>query len=511
MPKNKIQSLAAKHVSMAPSPAALVESLRSIGYTMETALADIIDNSISAGASEVDVRFDWNNQEPWIAIIDDGRGMKPDVLQTAMRFGSFSPIEERNVNDLGRFGLGMKTASISQCRNLTVCSKSGSQLAACQWNLDIIGKNSSDDWLLALIDKDDIADKDLLGRLTEEHLNDRDSGTIVLWRNLDTIIAGTDPVDSESKFSEVMNLARGHLETVFHRFLSPELKYRTSTVQILYNMSKLEAFNPFGPSVPARQELQEQEIRLEDERIIVQPYILPHRSKVSAADYDKYAGENGYLQNQGFYVYRNRRLIMKATWFRLIKKEELHKLVRVRIDIPNTLDHLWEINVNKSQVHPPDLVRKELKKIINRISNKGKKTQGRRGTVRLKKWNLVQAWSRKVINQTVEYEINEDHPLIEDLMESAPDPLKNKIKACLKLFAESFPRDLYYNDAADDGLEFKTSEEDSELTRTLCDQLIDALLKCGTDPKDLKNKIMKTEIPGVTEKLVEELTNNRKL
>lgn len=496
---------------MAPSPTALVESLRNIGYTMETALADIIDNSISAGASLVDVRFNWNKQEPWIAIIDDGIGMKPDELQTSMRFGSLSPVEERNIHDLGRFGLGMKTASISQCRNLTVCSKSGSEVAACQWNLDTIANNGGDDWLLNLIDGDGITNNELLNKLVGEHLNDRASGTIVLWRSLDTMMAGTDSVDSENKFSEVMNLARGHLETVFHRFISPELQYRSNAVKIRYNMSDLEAFNPFGPSVPARQELQEQEIRIESERIKVQPYILPHRSKVSAADYDKYAGENGYLQNQGFYIYRNRRLIMKATWFRLIKKEELHKLVRVRIDIPNTLDHLWEINVNKSQVHPPDLVRKELKKIINRISTKGKKTQGRRGTVRLKTGNLVQAWSRKVTNQLVEYEINQEHPLVVDLMESTPAPLKNKIKACLKLFSESFPKELYYNDAADDDLEFKTSEENSELTRTLCDQLIDALIKCGTDPKDLKKKIMETEIPGVTEKLAEELTKNRKL
>ena len=138
-------------VSLAPSPAALVESLRSIGYTIETALADIIDNSISARSSQIDIRFLWDEYTPWIAIIDNGHGMSPKELQNAMRFGSVSPTEERAKNDLGRFGLGLKTASISQCRNLIVCSKAAGRISACQWDLNKIAECKNDDWLLSLI------------------------------------------------------------------------------------------------------------------------------------------------------------------------------------------------------------------------------------------------------------------------------------------------------------------------------------------------------------------------
>ena len=494
-------------IKLSPSPTAIIESLRSIGYTMETALADIIDNSISASAGKVDICFEWNDKDPWIAIIDDGSGMSEDKLKDAMRFGSLSPLVERKIHDLGRFGLGMKTASISQCRKLTVCSKYKGKMSACQWDLDVIAGNPKDDWTLRVYSDSDIKKDPLLKKLVNTHLDQLNTGTIVLWKNLDTILAGTAAVDSENKFSETMSLSRRHLETVFHRFIKPEIQHSSSVVRIRYNNSDLEAFDPFGAANnPARQELQEQEIPIQGNRIKIQPYVLPHKSKASAAEYEKYAGENGYLQNQGFYVYRNRRLIMRATWFRLIKKEELTKLIRVRIDIPNTLDTLWEINVNKSQVSPPDLVRRELKSIIKRISNKGKNTQGRRGKTKLKNTKLIQTWVRTITNNNVEYKINDEHPLVKDIIDSTKGKLRNKLKVCLQLISESFPKDIYYNDAANDDLSIKSnSGDDPELTKTLCKNLIEALLDCKIPKKELKNRMMETDIPGISEGIVDSI------
>src|SRR5262245_17756712 len=114
---------ARNYVDLSPSPLALLESLRSIGYTLDSALADLVDNSITAKADSISVRFLWNNGKPWVAMLDDGRGMTADELTQAMVFGSRNPSEQRDANDLGRFGLGLKTASISQCRRLTVASK----------------------------------------------------------------------------------------------------------------------------------------------------------------------------------------------------------------------------------------------------------------------------------------------------------------------------------------------------------------------------------------------------
>lgn len=252
----------------------------------------------------------------------------------------------------------MKTASISQCRRVTVCSKKDKLISACEWDLDRVSDGLKFDWMLGVMNSEAISRDSRMVMLVKEFLDSSASGTIVLWRNLDTTLAGTAKVDSERKFSELMDNARRHLETVFHRFLSPDLGCKR--VRMDLNKSFLTGFNPFGPAVPARQELPAEQIKIDGEVINIQPFVLPHRNKVSREEYELYAGEGGYLQNQGFYVYRNRRLIVKATWFKLIKKEELNKLIRVRIDIPNSLDHIWRINVNKSQVTVPEIVRKQL-------------------------------------------------------------------------------------------------------------------------------------------------------
>jgi hypothetical protein len=504
MNNSTLEHAGLRQIALSPSPIALIESLRSIGYTIETALADIVDNSISAEAFNIEVRFLWDEYTPWIAILDDGHGMSVDKLRAAMRFGSLSPREERAKNDLGRFGLGMKTASISQCRNLTVCSKAGGELSGCQWDLDRIAEKNSDEWLLSVLDDQAIAQDDHLNELATDYFKNKDSGTIVLWRHLDATMAGTDAIDGERKFSELMSGARSHLETVFHRFLSPNKGQKS--VQMAFNNSELTAFNPFGPAIPARQEKQLEKITLYGETIKIQPYILPHPNKVSRSEYEKYAGEGGYLQNQGFYVYRNRRLIVKATWFRLIKKEELNKLVRVQIDIPNSLDHLWAINVHKSQVTPPEVVRKELKKIIQRISGAGKQVYRRKAT-KLQSRNLTPVWAREVVDGKISYAVNENHPLVNDLIQSVPSNIQGKVGSCLKLIAQSFPKDVYYNDIADDSVEIKIGNDDVDAVRGSCLQLISTLKACGFSGADLKRRVRQTEIPGVTESLIEELLN----
>lgn len=490
-------------ISLSPSPAALVESLRSIGYTVETALADIIDNSISAGATNISVRFRWSEGKPWLAVLDDGSGMTSGKLREAMRFGTQSPLLERAKHDLGRFGLGLKTASISQCRRLTVCSKLGEDTSACEWDLDYLTAAASDEWMLKVINDDEQQQDELLAQLCGGFLEGLTSGTVVIWRGMDAMLAGTERIDSERKFSEMMNQTREHLETVFHRFISPDTGQKA--VRIDFNNSQLSAFNPFGPNIPARQELPVEKVSVSGESIEVQPYILPHKNKVSRAEYDRYAGEGGYLQNQGFYVYRNRRLIVKATWFRLIKKEELNKLVRVRIDIPNSLDHIWAINVDKSQVTPPEIVRKQLKNIIQRISGAGKQVYKRKAT-RLKDRHVTPVWAREVVNGKVTYNINQEHPLMKNLIDSAPSKVRSDIILCLKLVAQSFPREVYYNDCADD--EVEVMGKNNETAEELCTRLVATLRGFGCSNEQILEQAKHIEIPGISTALIEEILEN---
>jgi hypothetical protein len=439
----KFEVMKEVQLDLSPHPSALLESLRSIGYTLETALADIIDNSIAAKASEISIRFLWNGGSPWIAILDNGCGMTRDELAGAMRFGSRNPKESRDDADLGRFGLGMKTASISQCRHLSVASKSKGSVNACEWDLDKIAASNSDKWIAGIIGQDAISEDGLLKNLVDNFLENKKSGTILLWRQLDNSSVESGHSIASTRFSEEMDSARKHLEMVFHRFISPDPG--NSAVKMDFNSNVLEAFNPFGPAVPARQELPLQTITIEGRRMTVQPYILPHQSKVSQSLYNQYAGDEGYLHNQGFYIYRGKRLILKSTWFRLTKKEELTKLIRVKVDIPNSLDHLWKLDVKKSQASPPEAVKRELKNIIGKISGAGKQVF-RRKAASLKNRNITTLWNREVSEGKIRYVVNEEHPLIKAIFETTKEKYKAQLKTYLRLLNETFPFDMFYAD-----------------------------------------------------------------
>lgn len=488
-------------ISLSPSPAALVESLRSIGYSIETALADIIDNSISAGAETISVRFLWNDGKPWVAILDDGCGMSADELRLAMRFGSQSPTLVRAKNDLGRFGLGLKTASISQCRRVTVGSKRNGTTSTCEWDLDYLSQAGAGEWMLKIINDDEVNGDSILAEISSDFFEELNSGTLVLWREMDAMLAGTERVDSERKFNELMNGAREHLETIFHRFLSPDPGQKA--IRIDFNHGQLKAFNPFGPNVPARQELQTEEIRLGGNLIQVQPFVLPHRNKVPKDEYERYQGRGGYLNSQGFYVYRNRRLIVMATWFRIIRKEELTKLIRIRVDIPNSMDHLWGVNVMKSQITPPEVVRRQLKKIINRISDRGKNT-AKRKTVRINEVTS-KVWSREVSDGQISYRINYEHPAVDTVRRSLPPEDQDKLKTLLAVISDSFPKDMYYADVAGDDDRLKATISDEEDIRKIALELLKALFSTGLKGEELKDAFIRTEIPGANRELKESL------
>lgn len=133
-----------KAIDLPPFAPILIESTRAIGYSLEAAIADIIDNSIAADASNVHVRF-FPVDEPYLAIIDDGCGMDDEEITQAMQYGSANPLEERSRKDLGRFGLGLKTASLSQCRQLTVVSKKGSHYVGRRWDIDFVNSTGKSD------------------------------------------------------------------------------------------------------------------------------------------------------------------------------------------------------------------------------------------------------------------------------------------------------------------------------------------------------------------------------
>jgi hypothetical protein len=160
----------------------MMEALRGLGYSTATALADIIDNSVAADAGTVDLTFSWNGKHTRVLIEDDGRGMSADELDSAMRLGDRNPLDRRAENDLGRFGLGLKTASFSQCRRLTVASAGPSGLQCLRWDLDVLAASKQNDWQL-LEGPDDSA-----AELVADFGARRPKGTLVVWEVLDRIV-----------------------------------------------------------------------------------------------------------------------------------------------------------------------------------------------------------------------------------------------------------------------------------------------------------------------------------
>jgi len=419
-------------VNAAPRASILIESMRDIGYSLETALADVIDNSITAGAKTIRMVADTNIAEPYFAVIDDGSGMDADELLNAMRFGSRSPLDKRDAEDLGRFGLGMKTASLSQCRRLTVLSrKNGEAVCAC-WDLDHVEK--SDDWLVEVLsDTTEIPCADLLGQ----------TGTLILWEKLDRLIDKHGIDDGNRNLVRRIDDAIDHLELVFHRFLSGERGIKRVTMFL--NGRRLEPFDPFHTAHPATISGPVEVIRLNGQEITVQTFTLPHHKKVSLPEWEKYAGRAGYLKNQGFYVYRGKRLIIHGTWFGLARQMELTKLARVRIDMPNGMDADWKIDVKKASAHPPHQVRDRLRRIIETIGATSRRVYTARGR-KLISDSRLPVWLRIQDKNEISYRVNPDHPVLIEFMSHLSDDIKQDFLKIIEMTGAAIPIDALFAD-----------------------------------------------------------------
>ena len=426
-----------REINHPPDAPSLLESMRSIGYSLESALADLVDNSIFARARNIAIEFR-PDPTPYIAILDDGCGMSSAELERAMRHGSTNPLTNREAHDLGRYGLGLKTASLSQCRRMTVISLKDGALSGYSWDLDRVAMRQS--WTLLALDEGEIRSLPHV-----QDLEAKRSGTIVLWQELDRLSAGETSI--ERALGQQMSIASEHLSLVFHRYINGESGLLA--LKITTNQRPLDAIDPFLLDHRATQRLAEDSFTVERHRVSVKPFILPHLSKLSNAEMERAGGSEGLRHQQGFYVYRNRRLIIWGTWFRLGRKDELSKLARVRVDIPNALDHLWTIDVKKSMAVPPEAVRTNLRRTIERI----KQVSGRTLIFRGRQANLglvTPGWKEMIDREGVRFDINRDHPVVAAVFSSVTTEQKSRLESMFKVLEQSFPADALYARLATD-------------------------------------------------------------
>lgn len=471
-----------------PSAPILIESIRSIGYSFETAIADLIDNSISAKATRIDI-LSIPSEEPYIIIFDNGNGMNKIELEEAMRLGSKNPNEVREENDLGRFGLGLKSASLSQCRNLTVVSKKDGKLSAFSWNLDYVIERNS--WSILEHSEEEIMQLENI-----KLFKDIENGTYVLLKKFDKIQAST--LEINKTITEKMSSTIDHLALVFHRYLD-------DGVEIYVNNRKIESIDPFLTKNKATQAKRTQEIKIGESIIKVKPYILPHYNKLSEDDLKKVGGKEDLRKNQGFYIYRNKRLIIWGTWFRLSRQDELSKLARIMVEIPNSLDDVWGIDIKKSTANIPDIIKKNLYSCIEESVFTSKEVYRYRGRKEnnSEKYNYV--WDRIKTRDGYEYRINRDLPQIQLLSKNFDKDVLIEFERLLKNIEKSFPTNTAYLDVADGKL-----KNDSEMSAEEIDELIiafeDSLNKCqelGLNVIEFYEQIIKTEPYCNNEKLKE--------
>lgn len=467
-----------KIIDMPPSAPILMESTRAIGYSLDAAIADIIDNSITAKANNIGVWF-LPYDDPYVAVLDNGIGMDSNKLTESMRYGSNNPLDIREEDDMGRYGLGLKTASLSQCRCLTVATVFDDKIYARRWDIDHIKETGRWDLL-------ELEDKEIYMLPNIDKLIEQGNGTLVIWNKLDKIQAGE--IILEQALNYKMLEVRDHIALVFHRYLSGD---ETRKVVISMNGNPVMPFDPFFTSKST--------IVMDDEKVdipgrkgqvVIRPYVLPHPSKMTKKELEKYGGKEGMRRLQGFYIYRNKRLLIWGTWFRLVKMDEYSKLARVRVDIPNSFDDLWTLDIKKSTAVPPEIVKVNLKRIVGTISNSSRRTWTFR---RRKEINdgVSHVWNRMETREGIRYFVNQDHPLIELINEKIDDESRKLLRMFVETVQNNLPLNAFHNDIHNES-KIVLDEQSVEKKRVF--ELARALIMSAENSSEIQKMLERFEI-----------------
>lgn len=471
-----------------PRPAAMIESLRGLGYSTAGALADIIDNSISAKASKIDIKFFWQNKASYISVLDNGNGMDDGELELAMHLGEKNPLDSRESHDLGRFGLGLKTASFSQCRRLSVASKKHGQITCLRWDLDVLAASKTNSWML--LEGPAEGSEVLL-----HDLNTISSGTLVLWEILDRIVT---PSFNEQSFLDLIDQVENHLGMVFHRFLD-----RTSPrIELTINGSPVAPWDPFLSGRFGTWSSPLVKIPSQSGVVKVQCHVLPHKDKLDPQLQEITAGPQGWTAQQGFYVYRNERLLVAGGWLGVGRnkpwtKEESFRLARIMIDIPNSADADWKIDIRKSTARPPSSIKEQLTRLAEDTRERARRVFAHRGQYILGgvKEPVVQAWKAEHLKSGMRYRIDLNHPALKAVIDDS-ESLLPQIKAMLRIIEETVPVQRIWLDTAEShetpltGFNGTPSDEISAVLSVMYKNMIK---RKGLSPTAAKESLLRTE------------------
>jgi hypothetical protein len=384
---------------LVPRAEDLIESLRAFGYDLPTALADLVDNSIAARARHVRVEFDSDPGSAWVAVVDDGHGMAEGELRDAMRFAG-NPNAERDSGDLGRFGLGLKTASLSQARRLTVLSRTAATpLIARTWDIDHVTQHRQ--WLV-------ITEPDPKALSIVEQLGFTGVGTVVLWRNLDKVGGG-------AALRRRIGEAAKELSLLFHRFIA------SGRLSLSVGGRVLAPMDPYLKSHPATIDRGYDDLEYDGHHIRINPVVLPHPSRLNPKEAAVATGPGGLLARQGFYVYRGDRLVVAGGWLGIsgLHNSGPTRLARLSMEIPPDADLTWEVDVRKSTVRPPALLEARITEIAVDLRARSERVFTHRGTPVPRVGgdrDLQVVWQQVRRQGRSSYTLNRDHPLLAGIL-----------------------------------------------------------------------------------------------
>ncbi|PAE23880.1 ATP-binding protein [Bacillus sp. 7894-2] len=413
-----------------PSAAPVIQALRSIGYNASTAIADLVDNSLDARAVKIHINFAYGESDGMITISDNGSGMDEEMLQTAMNIGSKDPRAKRGANELGRFGMGLKTASFSLGKRLSVLSKKDGVYNERCWDLDHVSE--CNEWQLYTKIPAEVRSK--MGEIESE------SGTIVCIDKLDRFMGfgGKRKLKETSFYNKVARINR-HLEFVFHSILEK------SEVQMFINGKEIVPWDPFMHYHPNTMEGEMQILRINENRIKVQYFILPHASHLTEPEYKMAGGYKGWRDHQGLYIYRENRLLYFGDWMGLFPKDAASQLARVRIDLPNAADSDWQVDIKKSGINLPEDAKRRLE-AISAIARKVSRdifyfrTQPGPRNPSIK--GSLNTWEQSGSEDGPQFILNRNHPILSELLKNLDDENAKLLNLYLKFVQLGSPSNI---------------------------------------------------------------------
>jgi hypothetical protein len=474
-----------------PNPEYLIKSIAEQGYSLESALADLMDNSITANATKIEVLINMEHEPYTLFLADNGSGMDEEALKANMQFPSNSPEELRNISDLGRFGLGMKTASFSQTRCFTVLSrKKGTKTYYGRtWDVDYLRQVKK--WRLIVNTQEEISNLiQFYESLSSDHLNcfeNFDANTIVVWKGLYKFENYLDKGNRQLALrKQITEVTSDYLSLVFHRYM----EQTSNPLQIRINNNLISPFNPFPTNLTDFRPIEYKQKNFSTDTIKIEGFVLPSRSIDESQSISIWTTKNRSLMDmEGIYIYRADRLIHFGGWNGIIKKAPRLQLARLRVDIGNSVDHLLHLNVAKSQIEIPHDLTSAFEKYIEELKIEAEREYYNRGIRKFPhkgKENNLQLFERKASNKGTLLEINSNFPLLKNLIDELEKEQLTKLNLLIKMINTRINEIRQTHETKS----FVGIEEKDGVTKNDLIFCINQLIESGLSSEFIKNDII---------------------